>query len=207
MNEQRGFTLIETVIFIMVLAVGLTGLVSLSTTVTKDSAAPLIRERTLVIAHGYMDEIISKRWHENTPVGGGCIDSDGNLATPGDSCTAYCSVLSDFQCSRSKCNLTAPANCQAANVLAGPLAPEGAETRAIFDDIDDYNGIGTPPQDIFGNPVPGYAGYTVGVVVGAHPGAPGLWNGIPSADVRRIAVSVTNPLGETLTLVSYRVNF
>lgn len=207
MNGQRGFTLIETVIFIIVLAVGFTGIFNLITSATLNSSAPLIRERTLVIAHAYMDEVISKRWHENTPVGGGCIDSDGALATPGDSCSTYCAALTDLQCGLSKCNLAAPATCEAANVVAGPLGPEAGEVRSVFDDIDDYNGPATAPLDIFGDAIPGYAGYTVAVVVGAPPTAPAPWNGIPAADVRRIAVTVTNPLGESLTLVSYRVNF
>lgn len=206
MRFHSGFTLVETVIFIVVLAVGLTGLISLSTTTSKDSSAPLIRERTLVIAHGYMDEIISKRWHENTPVGGGCIDSDGNPATVGDSCSAYCNALSDIDCTHSKCSLTAPATCEAANVVAGALGAEAGEARAIFDDIDDYITVApVAPEDIFGNPVPGYAGYTVNISVVAPASNP--WQGIAAVDVRRIAVSVTNPLGGTLTLVSYRVNF
>lgn len=208
MIGQRAFTLIETVIFILVLAVGLTGIVSLSTTASRDSALPMIRERALIIAHAYMDEIISKRWDENTPVGGGCVDTDGDLATPGDSCTAYCSALSDVQCSRSKCNLVGPADCQAADIVSGNLnlgPEEGAGNRAIWDDIDDYNGyVSTPPETITAAAIPGYGDYTATVLV-TQPAA--AWHGIPAADVRRIAVTVAGPQGEALVLVSYRVNF
>ncbi len=212
MIRQHGFTLTETVIFILVLAVGLTGIVSLSTTTSRDSAQPLIRERALVIAHAYMDEILSKRWDESTPVGGGCVDSDGNLATPGDTCSAYCSTLSDLQCSRSKCNLAAPATCQAAAVISGNLnlgPEEGAANRAIWDDIDDYNGYATAPPEAITSmagavvTAPGYSGdYSAAVAITAT-----AWKTIPAADVRRIAVTVTGPLGESLTLVAYRVNF
>lgn len=206
MIRQRGFTLTETVIFILVLAVGLTGIVNLSTTASRDSAQPMVRERALAIAHAYMDEIISKRWDENTPVGGGCVDTD--LATDTDSCTAYCnSITSASQCNRSKCfwdTSALPATCVAAANVSAALGVDAGETRSIFNDIDDYHGYGpTPPQTILEANAPGYSNDYSAVVIITVP----AWQGIAAADVRRIAVTVTGPLGETLTLISYRVNF
>ncbi len=202
MIRQNGFTLIETVIFILVLAIGLVGIVNLTTTATKESGTPLVRERTLAIAHAYMDEIISKRWDENTPLGGGCVDTD--IVNPTDSCTLYCAALTNFQCVRSKCRFAA-GSCQAANTVSPALAAEeGAGNRIIWDDVDDYSAYGGAPETIDGTPIAAYAGYTTLVTI-TQTGA--AWNGIPAADVRRIQVDVSNPLGETLTLVAYRVNF
>jgi MSHA pilin protein MshD len=79
------------------------------------------------------------------------------------------------------------------------------ETRATYDDIDDYHGLNqSPPQDSSATNMPGYDGYTVNVSV-TQPGS--SWNGVPAADVRLITVSVTSSSGETLTISAYRVNF
>jgi MSHA pilin protein MshD len=78
------------------------------------------------------------------------------------------------------------------------------ETRATFDDIDDYNGLNqSPPQDSSATAMPGYAGFSVNVAV-SQPAA--AWHGVPAADVRLITVSVTSPAGQTLSLSTYRVN-
>lgn len=206
MIKQKGFTLIEVLVFIIVVSIGLTGIVTLYTTNIKNSAAPLIRERTLIIAHAYMDEIISKQWDENSPLGGGCVDTDGDPAITTDSCTQYCSAFTDTQCERSKCTLTSPGNCEAPALISSALGPEeGTTNRPLWDDIDDYAGYSSsPPQTLDGSSLPSYTGYTASVSV-TQPAS--SWQGIPAVDVRRISVTVSNPLGESLTLVSYRTNF
>ncbi|MCW8827817.1 MAG: hypothetical protein OQK94_02040 [Gammaproteobacteria bacterium] len=203
MRRTTGFTLIETLIFIIVVGIGIAGIAQLYMTNVTDSATPLIRERTSSIAKAYMDEIIAKRWDENTPIGGGCVDTD--LTGSGDSCTTYCSALSTPQCNHSKCTLTPPGTCTAtANVSAAFGTDTGETSRAVWDDLDDYNGhTASPPEDFDGNALTDSSGFTVSVTV-SQPGSD--WQGIPAADVRRIQVDVSNPLGETLTLVSYRVN-
>jgi len=206
MRRNAGFTLIETVIFIVVVAVALAGIASLFTTNIKNSASPLIRERTIMLAQAYMDEIISKRWHELTPVGGGCLDTDPGSAN--DSCTLYCATItSQAQCDRSKCRYdSGTSSCVAAESTATAV-DESAEvgTRSLWDDIDDYDGYNpNPPQDIHGNNITEYTDYSVNVNV-TTPSA--NWHGIPKEDVRRISVTVNNPLGDSMTLISYRVNF
>ena len=47
---QRGFTLIEVIIFIVVVAAGLAGILSVSNTVVKSSADPVVRKQTIAIA-------------------------------------------------------------------------------------------------------------------------------------------------------------
>jgi MSHA pilin protein MshD len=90
---------------------------------------------------------------------------------------------------------------------AGPAAVvigNDGESRANYDDIDDYNGLNqSPPQDSSGTAMPGYSGFSVSVSV-TQPAA--AWNGVPAADVRLITVRVTSSSGETLSLSAYRVN-
>ena len=197
MSRGNGFTLIETLIFIIVVGIGVAGIAQLYVSNVQESATPLVRERGSALAKAFMDEIMAKRWDENTPVGGGCVETGSN------SCTSYCAALSDTQCNYSKCSLTAPGNCEPAATVSASLGADEA-SRSEWDDLDDYNGYTpTTPQDIDGNDLTQYSGYALSVTV-APPGS--AWNGVPAADVRRIEVNVTNPLGESYTLISYRVN-
>lgn len=70
MNKQRhaGFTLIELIIFIVVVAAGLAGILSVMNTVVKSSADPMVRKQTLAIAESLLEEILLKEYAN--PVGG-----------------------------------------------------------------------------------------------------------------------------------------
>lgn len=58
--RQRGFTLIELIIFIVVVAAGLAGILSVMNTVVKSSADPMIRKQTIAIAESLLEEILLK---------------------------------------------------------------------------------------------------------------------------------------------------
>jgi len=59
-RRQRGFTLIETVIAIVVLGAGLAGVLLVYQTVTRSSADPMIRKQMLAIAQEMQEEILLK---------------------------------------------------------------------------------------------------------------------------------------------------
>ena len=168
---QGGFTLVETVIVIVLVGAMMAGMTSLFMNNVGNSYRPFLRQRALAVANAFMDEIQHKRWNEATPVGGGCVNSGASCAT-------------------------GPA--------AVAIGTDG-ETRATYDDIDDYNGLNqNPPQNSAGVAMPGYSGFTVAVSV-VQPAA--AWNTIATADVRLITVSVTSPSNETIAISAYRVNF
>ena len=195
MRRWFGFSLIETIIFILVVGIALAGIVSLFVQNTRSSADPFVRERAVAIAHTYMDEIMGKRFDENTPVGGGCVETGSN------SCTAYCAALSDGVCVSSKCRLQAATNCVARASVSGIATEEGS--RSAFDDVDDYDGLNQVPTGI-GGAVGGYQEFNVQVNV-SQPAA--SWHGIDARDLRHIQVAVSSPLNETIRLEAYRVNF
>ena len=70
MNKRvtRGFTLIELIIFIVVVGVGLAGIVSVMNTVVKSSADPMVRKQALAIAESLLEEIFLKEYKD--PNGG-----------------------------------------------------------------------------------------------------------------------------------------
>lgn len=63
---QRGFTLIELIIFIVVVAAGLAGILSVMNTVVKSSADPMIRKQTVAIAESLLEEILLKDYAKPT---------------------------------------------------------------------------------------------------------------------------------------------
>lgn len=62
MNRRRvqGFTLIELIIFIVVIGVGLAGILAVSNSVVRSSADPLVSKQTLAIAESLLEEILLK---------------------------------------------------------------------------------------------------------------------------------------------------
>lgn len=77
--KQRGVTLIEVVLFIVVLAIALVAILRVFNLAVTRSVDPLIRVRAIEIAQAQLDEILSRRFDENTPVGGvpACNSTNG----------------------------------------------------------------------------------------------------------------------------------
>ena len=74
--------------------------------------------------------------------------------------------------------------------------------RALYDDINDYNGlVDVGARDQLGNAIAGLSQYTVRVTVGA-----GTMGSLSGASVRRIDVNVQHPSGVNMTLSGYRTS-
>lgn len=56
--RQRGFTLIELIIFIVVVSAGLAGILSVMNTVVKSSADPMVRKQAAASAESILEEIM-----------------------------------------------------------------------------------------------------------------------------------------------------
>jgi MSHA pilin protein MshD len=67
-SRSRGFTLIELIIFIVVVGAGLAGILSVMNTVVKSSADPMVRKQTIAIAESLLEEILLKEY-ANPPGG------------------------------------------------------------------------------------------------------------------------------------------
>jgi len=195
---QHGFTLIELVMYILIVGITVAGLSTLYVNSVARSSEPLQRERARTMASSYLEEVLGKPWNENTPDGGGCVESGSDL------CTDYCGAFTPGSCPSPVCQRSG-STCESAN-SAEPLGTDLGETaRTDFDDVDDYDGLNAcPPTDATGSAVSGLQGYCAEVSVSV-PGAD--WNGIPAADVLLIEVEVTTPAGEAIRLEAYRVNF
>lgn len=65
-RRQHGMTLIELVMFIIVVSVGLAGVLTVLNATSKSSADPVIRKQALAVAEAMLDEILSKDY-QNDP--------------------------------------------------------------------------------------------------------------------------------------------
>lgn len=90
----RGFTLVELIIFIVVVGVGLAGILAVSNSVVKASADPMVRKQTVAIAESLLEEILLKDYAKPTgsavvgyPAGArnlyDCIDDYNGYTTTG----------------------------------------------------------------------------------------------------------------------------
>jgi MSHA pilin protein MshD len=125
-RRQRGFTLIELIIFIVVVSIGMAGILSVMTRVVKSSADPMVRKQAVAIAEAMLEEI-SLKDYANPPVGGytGSVralfddvsDYDGYSTSSGivDLTGAAVSGLSSY-------NLSPPVSVQSSTDLSGVAA-------------------------------------------------------------------------------------
>src|SRR5664279_683647 len=66
-SSQRGFTLIELIIFIVVVSAGLAGILSVMNNVVKSSADPMVRKQAIAIAESLLEEILLKDYCDPDP--------------------------------------------------------------------------------------------------------------------------------------------
>lgn len=143
-RRQGGLSLIELIIFVVIVSVALVGVLSVLNVTVKSSADPVIRKQALALAEAMLDEILGKdyqnvpRDEQNGVVGG------NNAQTPTQGCTPTTTPL-----------------CRT-NTLVD---------RQNYNDVDDYDGWNqTGVYRLDGTAVPILANYSVRVAVAAGSG-------------------------------------
>ncbi len=80
--RNQGFTLIETVIAIVIIGIALTGIIGVIYNNVQEGANSFLEVRAVELGQAMMDEILLKRWDEDTPLGGGRIPvAQANIGT------------------------------------------------------------------------------------------------------------------------------
>ena len=193
-SRGRGVTLIELIVFIVIVGVAMAGLFAAFDTITKASADPQVRKQVLAIAESLMDEIMLKPFTICDP-----DDPNAAAATAAGDCTGLAGGPNDES-----------------RLVLGQLGPEtgasvgGAEGRYAspqFDNVSDYHGFTMLAgiHDI-ANPVltiPGLDAYKVTNISITQAGL----GGIPAAAALLISITVTGPGGVTMTLEGYRTRY
>ena len=187
--HQRGVTLIELVIFIIIISVGVVGLLSVSSSTIMRSADPMVRKQALAIAESLLLEI------EQRPF---------TLCVPGDRNTAATTAVLDA-------TATDVAKCWDAVEAMGPEAGESRySSSAPFNNVNDYHGFAMPDVNCAGicplgsaTPIAGLEAYTAAVSVTATGTDLGLADNTAAL---RITVTVAGN-GENIALVGYRTRY
>jgi MSHA pilin protein MshD len=180
---QRGVSLVELIMFIVIISVALTGILAVMNMVTRSSADPLVHKQALAIAESLLEEV------ELMPFTY-CDPDDANAAT------AASSVVGAGGC--------------AATVEAMGPEGEGRYAAPQFDNVNDYSGFPTMVAgavlDINGGAA--VNGYEANIAV-----APAALSGIAGTDANGapqallITVTVTGPDGAPVILDGYRTRY
>jgi len=185
-HRPRGATLIELIMFIVVVGAAVTGVLGAISYATRASVDPMIQKQALAIAEAVLEEVQLMPFTY-------CDPDDANAATALDAagCTGGAGGANDES--------------------RLPLSAEAGETRLSittpYDNVSDYNvfNMAGGVVDIAGNPVPmpELAAYTATVaVVGQALG------GIAAGESLLVTVTVTHPsLNPGLVLHGYRVRY
>ncbi len=190
-RRTSGATLVELVAFIVVVAVGVVGLVSVTGPMLRHSADPMARKQALAIAESLLTEIVQQPFTWCDPQDDKA--SSATAATGPNGCAD-------------------PANDQdkggAAFPLPGTTAPTPAtETRGSaadpYDNVADYAGYKATADIITGNAA--LVDYTAEVTIG-RAGGTGVFAALPAAAVLRIDVRVFGR-GEDLTVTAWRTRY
>jgi len=185
-RRAAGLSLVELIVFIVVVGVAVAGVLAALNLSTRASADPMIQKQALAIAEAVLEEAQLMPFTY-------CDPDDPQAATAlnagvgATGCTAAASVE---------------------NPGADATPPYGPETRLSvttpFDNVNDYNGFSMGPGiiDMTGAAITGLDGYTATVSVANQ--ALGV---IPASDALLITVTVTGPGNTSAVLHGYRVRY
>lgn len=185
-RRHAGLSLIEVVIFIVVLGIAIAGLALLYNQVTRASVDPLIRKQALALATSLLEEVELQPFTV-------CDPDDASVYTATTPPPAGCATFEGI----------------------GPEG-ETRYANPRFDNVSDYHGFSmgagvTAPNDsiqtVDGTAIPALSDYRLTVGITAID-ANELGATIPASEALRITVAAVHvPTGVGVTLQGYRVRY
>lgn len=202
-KHTSGISIVELIIFILVMGIAFTGVMSVFVNAQRYSADPMIKIKTIELAQSFMEEILLKSYDERTPTHGGCVDNMANTR---------CGPAANIP------DAGAPTNAD--------FDFEPGETRRLFDDVDDYHNIaycGTggaadaactaacvdlidEQENNIAAEYPGF-GICIRITFDGNGINSGAGIAVLNNDAKRIDIILTDPRGSDLTFSAYRTNF
>lgn len=178
-RAQLGFTLIEIVAGITVLSIALLLMTGSLFPQARQSTNPWFQVRSAELAQSFMNEILGKRFDENSPLS----SADALCSDDGQACTTLAE----------DCSVT-------------PWVEE--PNRSLYDDVDDYhcftaNGAEIVDLAATNDLTDVYESFSVAVTV-LYAGAD---IGLDAQQAKKITVVVTAPNNEVIRYSSYRTNY
>lgn len=223
--QQRGMTLIELIIFIMVVSLALAGVLTVFNTVVRSSADPILAKQAMAVAEALLEEISLKDFCDPS----GAVEVSGTVTAGSPTLTDLsdtagitagwlavapglpgASAVATIDAAARSVTLTANAFASGSTVLRFLSCTGSVEAlRADYDDIRDYHdNTWKDVADVLGTPVFSPASQyqtRVRVSTPALVGTPA--NGLAAGDVLLIEVDVKTASGDVYTLSGYRYHY
>ena len=176
-GPQAGVTLIELVVFIVIVGISVAGVLLAIDRTALYSSSPLLTKQALAIAESLLEEIELMPYTY-------CDPDDAQVTT------ATSAVIGVAGCA----------------TLVEAMGPEAGESRTSltlpFDNVNDYNGFSMSPiRDINNTLISGLDAYSASVTVA------NAALGVPAANSLLITVTVTGPQGTRVVLQGYRTQY
>ncbi|MBV8500795.1 MAG: prepilin-type N-terminal cleavage/methylation domain-containing protein [Paucibacter sp.] len=190
-GADRGFTLVEVIVFIVVMSVGVFGLVSVMGPTLRRSPDPMLRKQQMAVAESLLSEVLNQPFTFCDP-----NDANFSTATSLASCTGGAANSED----KGGAPLTSP--------TPSAKTRYGSGIDQVFDNVADYGGASStggglhnPIDDITGNfAVPGY---TASIAVNRTGTAFGASNDAALA----VTVTVSHAGLDDYSLTGYRFRY
>lgn len=190
---QHGATLIELVMFIVIVSVAVAGILAVYANTVRSSEDPLTRKQMLSIAEAMLEETALMPF-------------------------TYCDP-DDADAAAAAAAVVGPGNCSATVENIGAEPGESRYNASTpFDNVNDYSGFNTATaapsgiRDISGTLIAGLSGYRAQIT--ASPQALGPAGGVIAAldgngrpQVLLVTVTVTAPGGDSISLSGYRARY
>lgn len=185
--HQRGLTLIELIIFIVIVSAALAGVLAVLNVTTRYSADPMIRKQMLAIAEGVLEEVRMQPFTWCDP-----DDNNAATATSAAGCTGGAGGANDQ-------STTAPGT--AATAPGTTVETRGSATTP-FDNVADYKNA-VIATSIAGAALP--VGYSATVAITPEALGPAAAS-IAAGAALRISVTVSHG-ADSLVLDGYRARY
>lgn len=184
-NTQRGISLVELIMFIVIVSIALAGILLVMNVTTRGSADPLVHKQALAIAESLLEEVELMPFTICDP-----DDPNAASAVSAADCTGGAGGPND----ESKL----------------PLGPETGETRysttTPYDNVSDYSGFDSVAdggiKDVTGSTITALSGYSATVAVAQQ-----SIGGIAVAESLLVTVSVTGPDGLPVVVEGIRARY
>ncbi len=191
---QLGVTLVELVVFMVIVSVALVGVLKVLEITNKGSVDPLVRKQAMSIAESLLLEIEQQPFTL-------CDPEDDNAATA--LTTADCTGGAAASQDKGGAPFSSPT----------PNSESRYSAIAPFDNVADYGGFNMPDANCAGicspgdsTPLVGLNAYTAAVTI-TRVGGVGSFTSFPLDAVLQIAVHVTGPANTDVTLTGYRFRY
>ena len=178
-TDERGLSLIELLVFIVVVGIAVTGVLSVFSLNARTSADPVVQKQALAIADSLLEEVLAQPYTY-------CDPDDANVETA-----------------------SSPADCAVPETAMArePGEARGSNLKPL-DHVNDYNGYPMPviagPD---GNTVPNLNGYSARIQVQPVANFNGIVPAPGDNETLLVTVTVTGPGNHSVTLSGYRTRY